>query len=137
MLPDRALVLVFAWTLNVTSPLPVPVPWATSIHGADFDADQVHAAAVVTVNRPLPPPAATPWEVGLMAKLHDRAVCRTVTCSPATVSVPVRAAPVFAATAIEMAALPVPDDADAMVSHGVPLTTVQAHPAPMPSWMAC
>src|SRR3954470_5238056 len=36
-----------------------------------------------------------------------------------------------------MAALPVPDDADAMVSQGVPLTAVHAHPAPMPSWIAC
>src|SRR4051812_48301242 len=36
-----------------------------------------------------------------------------------------------------MVALPVPEGADAMVSHGAPLTAVQAHPAPMASWIAC
>src|SRR3954464_7051512 len=80
MVPDRTVVVVFAWTLNVTSLLPVPVPWTRSIHGTDFDADHVQAAAVVTVNRPLPPPATTLCEVGLIVKVHDSAVCRTVTC---------------------------------------------------------
>src|SRR4051812_49718030 len=36
-----------------------------------------------------------------------------------------------------MVALPISDGADAMVSHGAPLTAVQAHPAPMASWIAC
>lgn len=50
------------------------------------------------------------------------------------VMVPLRAAPVFCATATEMAALPVPLAAEAIVSHALLLTADQVQPAPIESW---
>jgi hypothetical protein len=79
MAPDRLVAVVFACTVNVTSPVPVPVPCATSIHGTVFDADQPQAEEVVTVNRPLPPPAAKLCEEGFSVKVQESAVCRMVT----------------------------------------------------------
>jgi hypothetical protein len=119
--PLRELVAVFARTLNVTSLVPVPVPWAMSIQGTDFEADQLQLPAVFTVKRPLPPAAAKFCDVGSREKVQAIAVCRIVTVCPATVSVPERAPPVFAATATANDADPVPAVIEVMVNHDAPL----------------
>src|SRR3569832_2157913 len=87
---EREAVPVFAVTLKLTSLVPTPVPCATSIHGTDFDADQLHPAGAVTVNRPPPPAAGMLCEAGLIVNVHATAVWRIVTVWPATVLVPLR-----------------------------------------------
>lgn len=54
------------------------------------------------------------------------AACDTVKVCPAIVTVPVRAAPVFAATVNATAPLPVPDAPPVIVSHATLAVAVQA-----------
>jgi hypothetical protein len=65
--------------------------------------------------------------------VHESAVCRTVTICPATVTVPLRAAPVFAPTATLILAVPFPPAAGVMDSHGVVLPTAHAQVGPITS----
>jgi hypothetical protein len=67
------------------------------IHVALLVAVHAQPVAVVTLTLAAPPAAVGLAEVGEAVKLHG-AACEIVTVFPATVSVPVRAAPVFAAT---------------------------------------
>jgi hypothetical protein len=53
----------------------------------------------------------------------------TVNVCPAIVTVPARAAPVFAAMLIPTEPLPVPEAPDVTVIHGAALTDVHAHAA--------
>src|SRR3982751_6164651 len=77
----------------------------------------------------LPPCALTLRLVGLSAYVQP-GVCVTVTVRPATVSVPVLAGPSVAATRNATTPAPLPVLPLVMVSHGVPLSEVHAHPAP-------
>jgi hypothetical protein len=116
---------VFASTLNVIVPFPVPdaLPVTTS-HGA-FDAavqPQVPADAV-TAMEPEVAVSATLCDGGESVKVHGAgagaAACDTVKVCPAIVSVPERAAAaVLAAIANPTAPLPVPDAPLVTVSHG-------------------
>jgi hypothetical protein len=87
-----------AAAVKLTVPLPVRLlPPLNVSQLLLLDTVHVHPLAVVTVVLPLPPAAPKLREVDDRLKLHGPA-CETVTVWPATVSVPVRAAPVFAAT---------------------------------------
>jgi len=90
---------VFAATVNVTVPLPVPLaPLAIVIQLALLLAVHVQPDCVVTVTGPpVPPSVGNAWLVGLMVYVHPE-FCEIVTVFPATVSVPLRAGPVFADT---------------------------------------
>jgi hypothetical protein len=93
----------FAATVNDTVPFPVPdAPLETVIHAA-FDAAlhaQLVADAVIAID-PDPPVSPTDVSLGAIEKLHGAgpAACETANVCPAIVSIPVRAAPLFAATA--------------------------------------
>ena len=67
---------VFAATLNVTVPLPVPLaPELIVIHDAPLVAVHGHPPAAETVmGVPAPPAAATVWLVGEMLALHAGAL---------------------------------------------------------------
>jgi hypothetical protein len=97
---------VFAATLNVTVPLPLPLePVVTVIQLALLTAVQAQPDCVVTATGPpVPPEALNVWLVGAMAYVH--VVCEIVTVCPATVRLPVRAPPVFGWT--EYVTLPPP-----------------------------
>jgi hypothetical protein len=109
--PDRAAPM-FAATLNATVPLPgAGGPDVIAIQPA-FDA-AVHgqlAALAVTATEPVPPTSESDCAVGAIVKVHGAgAACESVIVCPATVSVPVRAAPVFATTVKLTAPLPAPE----------------------------
>ena len=114
--------------VRVTLPLPVPVaPAAIVIQVAVDVLVHEHVVPAVTVTVIVPPAAGTVWLVGAIVNVQgDAAACDTVTAWPAIVTVPVRAAPAFAAAVIVACpeALPPP----ATVSHGVLLDVVHAHP---------
>ena len=77
--------------------------------------------------------SATFWPVGEIVNVQvgggggGGAACDTVKVCPAIVSVPVRAASVFAATANATVPLPVPDAPPVSVSHGALALAVHAH----------
>ena len=133
IVPVRGVVTVFACTLKVRSDVPVPPPCPSSIHGTDLEADQAQPAWAVTVNRPAPPSIGKLWDPGFSVKVHATAVCRTVTVSPASVSVPVRAAPGLAATLTVIVAAPVPAGAEVITSQFAVLAADQAQVGPMAS----
>ena len=65
IVPVRDVVAEFAATLNVTVPLPDPLaPPVIVIQLSLVDAVHAHPAPLVTVNDPVPPPAATDSETG-------------------------------------------------------------------------
>jgi hypothetical protein len=89
---DRELDVVFAETLKLTVPLPVPLAPVTTVTQLTLS-EAVHAqpAVVVTATLPDPPAGTNAWDVGEM--LYEHAVAPawvTVNVLPATVSVPVR-----------------------------------------------
>jgi hypothetical protein len=98
-------------TLKVTVPLPVPFAGDAIVSQEAESTLAVQPqleslAAIVTVYDPAV--FATVWPVaGLRVKLHPLA-CVTVTVRPATVIVPLRAGPAFAATTKFTLPLPVP-----------------------------
>jgi hypothetical protein len=103
IVPVRALLVVFAATLNETLPLPVPeAPAVTLIHGALVVAVHAHVAAdAVTAMVPVPPASAKFWLDGEIENVHaggGAAVWLIVNALPATVIVALLAAPEFAAT---------------------------------------
>jgi hypothetical protein len=100
---------VFAATVKLTDPAPVPLePLVTVIQLASLTAVHAQPDCVVTVTGPpVPPAVSNAWLIGEMLYAHA-ALCEIVTVCPATVSVPVRAAPVFASTEKVTVPAPVP-----------------------------
>jgi hypothetical protein len=98
MVPVRDVVAAFAAALKLTVPLPVPPGEPVTVNQLFAD-DAVHEqfAAVDTLNDPAPPLAPTDPLAGEI-EYEQGAACVTVNVRPAIVSVPVRAAPEFAAT---------------------------------------
>jgi hypothetical protein len=119
--------------LNPTDPFPVPAaPDVTVIHGTLLTAVHPHNAVVVTVAVPVLATAGAFWLVGLIAYVHAGgmvapAACDTVNVRLATAIVPVRAAPVLAATLKVTTPLPVPLVPDVMVIHGTSVLAVHPH----------
>jgi hypothetical protein len=117
--PVRAAPVVLAAADTATVPLPVPeLPLVIVIHGTFGIAVHVQAGPVVTIVEAAPPPTGTDCDDGAMAKLHAAAACMTLNVWPAIVTVPVRAAPVFAATDRATVPLPVPEPPLVTVIHG-------------------
>jgi hypothetical protein len=114
--------------VTVAEPDALPPP-ATVNHDVSLDVVHAHPAVVVTCTATVSPAAEIIGFVGAIVNLQGAAAagCDTVTAWPATVTVPVRAGPAFAAAVMVACpdALPPP----ATVSHGVPLDVVHAHPA--------
>jgi hypothetical protein len=114
--------------VSVTLPLPVPLaPVAMVIQVAVEVLVHEHAVPAVTSIVIVPPAAETVSLVGAIVNVQGAAACDTVTAWPAIVTVPMRAAPAFAAAVIVACpdALPPP----ATVSHGELLDVVHAHPS--------
>src|SRR5207244_11559361 len=96
-------------------------------------------APAVTATLPLPPAASTAWLFGAIEYVHcgggggggggTGAACETVNVWPATVSVPLRAAPLFAATVNATVPLPLPDPPLAIDINGAFADAVIAQPA--------
>jgi hypothetical protein len=72
IVPVRALLVVFAATLNVTLPVPVPeAPAVMLIHGALVVAVHAHVLAdTVTAIEPVPPASAKFWVEGEIENVH-------------------------------------------------------------------
>ncbi|MCU1386108.1 MAG: hypothetical protein JWL71_4805 [Acidobacteria bacterium] len=102
-------------------PLPVPdAPLTTVSHGSFAVAVHAHEAAdAVTDTDPEPPVSEKIWPAGAIENVQGGAgaACVTVKVWPPIVSVPARAAPVFAATLKLTVPLPVPDAPPVTVSH--------------------
>jgi hypothetical protein len=129
--PVRAPELLVA-TANVTVPLPVPLaPPVMTIHVALLDADHAQPAVVVTLTEPTPPDRSIRCDEGAMEYEHESAGAAwfTVKVCPATVSVPVRALPVLAATLNPTEPPPLPLAPEVIESHEALLLAVHAHPA--------
>ena len=140
--PLRAAPPLFAAAVNATFPLPLPDFAFVSVIQASF-AVAVHAqpAPAVTATLPLPPAASTAWLFGAIEYVHcgggggggggggTGAACETVNVWPATVSVPLRAAPLFAATVNATVPLPLPDPPLAIDIHGAFADAVHEQPA--------
>ena len=126
---------VFAATLKATTPLPVPAaPDVTVSHTALLTAVHAHAAVVVTFTVPVLAVEGTFCAVGAIAYVHAGggdggaapAACDTVNVRFAIEMVPVRAAPVFAATENATTPCPRPVGPDVTVIHGASLVTAQS-----------
>jgi hypothetical protein len=122
---------VFAAVVKAIEPLPVPAAGLVIVSHCGSLEDAVHpqAGPAVTVTVPEPPPAAKFWLVGASAKVHA-ACCVTVSVWPPIVTDPLRAAPLFAATAICTVPFAAPDAPAVMVIHASVVEAVQAQPAP-------
>jgi hypothetical protein len=107
--------LAAAEKLTVPFPLPDAPPVIVS-HGSVVVAFQAQPAAVVTLTAPGPPAAAIACAPGATEVAHEP-VSVTVNIWPAIVAVPVRVAPVLAATAIARGLGPAPAGLPATVSH--------------------
>jgi hypothetical protein len=116
---------VFTCTFRLTLPLPVPLAPVTVIHDGAPVVAHVQPPLVVTVTDVDPPAAAGENVVGLMPKLQP-ADWLTVNETPATVSVAVRAAPVFASIVRLTVPLPVPVPPVTLIHDGTP-ETLHAH----------
>ena len=127
--PERAAPL-FAATAIITVPLPVPLePDAIEIHETLLPAVHAHPAEAVTdTEDPVDPVAATEIVDGFVEYEQDAEGWDTVTVCPATVSVPLRAAPVLAEALKATEASPDPFVADVMDNHIALLEAVQAQP---------
>jgi hypothetical protein len=87
---------VFAAAVKLTEPFPVPLdPLLIVIQLALLTAVHVHPVCVFTETVPVPPALSIVSLFGEMEYVHG-ALCETLTLCPATVSVVVRAFPVFA-----------------------------------------
>jgi len=109
--PERA-APVLAATVKPTVPLPAPdAPLVTVSHPAFALAVHVQVPAeAVTATDAAPPASPTFWLAGAIVIVHGGgggAACETVNVCPPIVSVPVRAAPEFAATVNVTVPLPV------------------------------
>ena len=120
--------LVFAGTLNLTLPLPVPLaPDTIEIQAALLVAVQLQPDADTVMDELVTPVMGTETLVGFTEVAQP--ACVTVTLWPATESVPVRAAPVLDAMLNGILALPVPLFAPVMEIHNALLLADQSHPA--------
>jgi hypothetical protein len=128
--PVRDEVDVFAATVKLTVPVPLPLaPAVTVIHAALLTAVHAQPVVVVTLVLPVPPGATAFSEVGETVNTHGAASCVTVTVWPATVSVPVRElVDVFAATLKLTVPLPLPLAPAVTVIHAALLVAVHAQP---------
>ena len=109
-------------------PFPVPVFPAVidSQSGSLVLAVHVQDACVVTVTLSLPAEELTVCFVGESVKLHGGPAWVMVNVSPAMVTVPFRALPVFAATAMFTDPLPCPAPLPVTSIHGAPAVAVHA-----------
>ena len=114
---------------SVTVPFPLPVPPAvTLIHGTPLTALQLHPPAACTANVVDPPAAGRAARSGKSVAAQPSSPCVTVNVSPAIASVPVRAAPLDAATTVKRTIpLPVPLAPCVMDIHVAELAAVQGH----------
>jgi hypothetical protein len=124
---------VFAATVIVTLPLPVPDIGSTSSQSALSDTLQEHASALaVTVTLWLPPATVTAWELLDRLKVHGAspAACVTSCVSSPAVIVAVRSDPVFADTEYSIVPLaPVPVAPEVIDSHGESDVALHEHEA--------
>jgi hypothetical protein len=128
MVPVRVAPLLEA-TENCTVPLPLPeAPLVIVTHGADVAAVQLQPDAAVTARDAfVAPPAPTFCDDGLIPIAHDPACVTVKVCVP-TVMVPVRVAPLLAATENCTVPLPLPDAPPEIVIQGSAVALVQLHP---------
>ena len=124
--------MVLAATLNVTTPLPVPVaPEVTVIQLALLVAVRAHPVVPVTATDNDAPAAATlDWLVGEIVNApHAVAACDTMNVCPPTTTVPARNPPVaLAATLSDTVPVPVPVAPDVTVIQLALLVAVHAQP---------
>lgn len=127
--PVRAASLLAA-TANVTVPLPLPlVPEAIDIHETLLAAVHAHPVAAVTDTDVAVVPAAAMENVDVLTfGKQDAATWDTVTDCPAMVSVPLRAAPVFANALNVTAPSPEPLEPAVIDNHVAVLAAVQEQP---------
>ncbi len=91
IVPERALVVVFAVVLKATEPFPEPeAPLVTVIQPLLLVAVHAHPFGAVTSTTPVPPEDATLCDVGAIVSVHTIPDCVTVNVLPAIVSVPLR-----------------------------------------------
>ena len=125
---DRAAPEVGA-AANCTSPLPVPLaPDVIVSHGALLVAVQAQPGPVAIATEPEPPDAGTLWR-SADSVYSQPCAWVTVTVRPATLNVPVRAAPSAAATENVTSAGPTPLETPWIVIHGAWLSAVQEQAA--------
>jgi hypothetical protein len=121
----------FSATVKTTEPLPVPVtPDVMVSHGTLLLAVHAQPLPAETLTVPLPALASTFWPDAESENVQEApapAACVTVDETPAIMSAPVRAAPVFAATVNAIDAFPVPLDAEVIVIHGTLLLADHEH----------
>jgi hypothetical protein len=99
---------VFAAMASSIRPLPVPLaPLVTVIQGAGLTTVHVQVLPVTTSTAAVPPAAGTVRLGGVNVNEHI-APCVTVNTCPAISTVPVRAAPAFAAISTSTRPLPIP-----------------------------
>jgi hypothetical protein len=122
--PDRGAPVVFAWTVNCTTPSPAPdVALVIVTHAALLAAVHEHPAPALTLTKPLPPAFPIGCDEALSAYVHPDS-CATDTLRPATVSVVLRAGPTFTPMFSTTAPLPVPLDPDVTVTQPTALAAV-------------
>jgi len=122
---------LFAATENATDPLPLPdAPELMLIHDALDEAFHEQPFEVFTLTDPFPPPAPTSCELADSEKEQLAPSCCTVNVCPATISVPLRAAPLFAAALNVIDPLPPPDAALVIVNQFALFDAVQPQPLP-------
>ena len=127
--PDRGPPSVAA-AVNCTVPLPLPLLPAVIVnHDAPLLAVQPQSAPAVTFTLPEPPAASTLVLVAASA-ITQPLPCDTVITAPATLIVPLRAAPVRGATVKAMLPPPLPDAGPVSVIQGALLEAVQVQPPP-------
>ena len=127
---------VFAGTLKPTDPLPVPLaPLVTAIQSALLAAVHVQLLLdAVTVTVAVPPADVKACDARSSVNVHGGggggaggAACETVNVLPAAVIVPVRAAPVFAATVNATLPFPAPEAPPVTVIHDAFDAAVHEH----------
>ncbi len=120
---------VFPATVTTTVPVPVPLAGATVAQPILLDAAQPHVDALAVTGTLNVPPVATTLPVDddrVIVQAGGAAACDTVYVCPPTITVAVRAVPVFAATVTTTVPVPVPL-AGATVAHAALLDAVQPH----------
>ena len=132
IVPVRVVVPVYAATVNVALPDPLPLePAIMVIHGALLLAVHAQPAPALTVLLPVPPWLLNVWLVGDVEYEQAAPACVTLNVVPAIVSVPLRLViAVFAATVKLVLPGPDPEAPLVTVIHDALLLAVHAQPAP-------
>jgi hypothetical protein len=129
--PVRVAPVVLPDAVKLTVPFPVPDAPRVIVSQSAFEAAiQLHAAPAVTATLPTAPPAGMDTLAGAMANVHGAAVCVTVNVFPPIVNVPVRAAPLLAATLNVTLPFPEPEPPAVTVIQGTFDAAVHAHALP-------